>query len=144
MNGVQLFLLGRTLMKIGEQALPDVGRGGNGAVLVVLADVLDSPDSTVGEIAARTRLPQSAVSMAVARLREAGSVVARTDPRDRRRTLLRHANHLSDRVGEVRASTIDDALGRALGTDDTDEIRDVVHALEAMSQRLGLRSAQPG
>ncbi|WP_143120991.1 hypothetical protein [Streptosporangium canum] len=70
--------------------------------------------------------------------------MARTDPRDRRRTLLRHAKHLSDRVGEVRARTIDEALGRALGTDDTDEIRDVVHALEAMSQRLGPQSAQPG
>lgn len=131
-------------MKIGEEALPDVGRGGHGAVLVVLADVLDNPDSTVGEIATRTRLPQSAVSMAVARLRETGSVEARTDPRDRRRTLLSRADHVSDRVAEVRASTVDDALGRALGTDDTNEIGEIVHALELMFQRLGLQSAQPG
>lgn len=143
MNGVQLFLLGRALMKIGEQALPDVGRGGNGAVLVVLADVLDHPDSTVGEIATRTGLPQSAVSMAVARLRETGSVTARTDPRDRRRTLLRRANHVSSRIAEVRASTIDEALGRALGTDDATEIHEVAHTLEALSQRLGPQAPPP-
>lgn len=142
-NGVQLFLLGRTLMKLGEQALPEVGDAGSRAVLVVLADILDNSDSTVGEIAARTGLAQSAVSMAVVRLRETGSVVARTDPRDRRRTLLRHADRVSDRVAEVRAYTVDDAIGRALDTDNTGEIRDVVHALEAVSQRLGLPSGQP-
>lgn len=142
-NGVQLFLLGRTLMKIGEQALPEVGYAGNRAVLVVLADVLDNPDSTVGEIAARTGLAQSGVSMAVVRLRQTGSVVARTDPRDRRRTLLRRTDRVSDRVAEVRAHTVDDAIGRALDTDNTDEIRDVVHALEAVSQRLGLQPGQP-
>lgn len=129
-------------MKIGEQALPDVGRGGNGAVLVTLADVLDHPDSTVGEIAARTGLPQSAVSTAVARLRESGSVVAHTDPRDRRRTLLSRAEHSSDRVTEVHASTIDDALGRALGTDDSAEVHDVERALEALAQRLRLPSTR--
>lgn len=140
MNGVELYLLGRTLMKIGERALPDVGRGGHGGVLVVLSDVLDNPDSTVGEIATRTGLPQSAVSMAVARLREAGSLEAATDPRDRRRTLVRRADHESDRVAQVRETSIDEALGRALGTDDAAEIRTGVAALVDISQRLGLRS----
>ncbi|WP_405492463.1 MarR family transcriptional regulator [Nocardia sp. NBC_00511] len=139
MNGVELFLLGRTLMKIGEQALPDVGRGGHGAVLVVLSDVLDHPDSTVGEIAGRTGLPQSAVSMAVARLREAGSLTARTDERDRRRTLLSRAEQVSDRVAQVRATTVHEELGRALGTADEVAIDEVVRSLAAVSQRLGLR-----
>ncbi|UGT61985.1 MarR family transcriptional regulator [Nocardia asteroides] len=130
-------------MKLGEEALPDVGGGENSAVLVVLADILDNSDCTVGEIATRTGLPQSAVSTAVARLRESGSVVARADPRDRRRTLLRRAEHASDRVAEVRASTVDDVLGDALGTADPEEISAVLHALELLSRRLIRQSGHP-
>ncbi|MFC7649112.1 MarR family transcriptional regulator [Streptosporangium lutulentum] len=87
-NGVELFLLGRTLMKIGEEAMPTEGIGdhstGVRTVLIVVSDLREHPDSSVGEIAKRTGLPQSAVSAAVARLREAGSVVTMTDPGDRR------------------------------------------------------------
>ncbi|MFE3445118.1 MarR family transcriptional regulator [Nocardia sp. NPDC059180] len=140
MNGVELFLLGRALMKVGEQALPDTGDGSHATVLVVLQDVFDHPDAAISEIAGRTGFPQSAVSMAVARLREAGSLVARTDPRDRRRTLLRRATDVSPRVAQVRTMSIDEAIGRALGTDDAAEIREVVHALESVAQRMGLRT----
>ncbi|WP_322975483.1 helix-turn-helix domain-containing protein [Streptomyces sp. NBC_00162] len=88
MNGVELFLLGRTLMKIGEQAMPQVKSGSPGAtrsVLVVLGDLVSHPGATVGEIAERTGLPQSQVSTAVARLETAGSVDTEPDPADRRR-----------------------------------------------------------
>ncbi|MGW2043505.1 MarR family transcriptional regulator [Streptomyces virginiae] len=66
MNGVELFLLGRTLMKIGEQAMPQVKSGSPGAtrsVLVVLGDLVSHPGTTVGEIAERTGLPQSDVQL---------------------------------------------------------------------------------
>ncbi|GAB0106938.1 hypothetical protein JMUB6875_59280 [Nocardia sp. JMUB6875] len=140
MNGVELFLLGRALMKIGEQALPDTGaRTGNRAVLVVLSDVLEHPGTTISEVAARTGLPQSAVSGAVARLRESGSLVAEKDPRDARRTLLEPARELSGRVAEVRATTIDDAVAAAVGGDDPAAVEEVVEALKLLSQRLGVR-----
>ncbi|MER6782498.1 MULTISPECIES: hypothetical protein [unclassified Streptomyces] len=46
MNGVQLFLLGRTLMKIGEEAIPAGGVGkrttGTRSVLIVMLDVYAS------------------------------------------------------------------------------------------------------
>ncbi|MFE3022925.1 MarR family winged helix-turn-helix transcriptional regulator [Nocardia tengchongensis] len=142
MNGVELFLLGRALMKIGEQALPDAGaHGGNRAVLVVLSDVLGHPGTTISEVAARTGLPQSAVSGAVARLRETGSVVAETDPHDRRRSLLEAARDISGRVAEVRATTIDDAVATALGGDDG--IDEVIAALELLSRRLHIRPDGP-
>ncbi|WP_067698876.1 MarR family winged helix-turn-helix transcriptional regulator [Nocardia jejuensis] len=141
MNGVELFLLGRTLMKIGEQALPETGhRTGNRAVLVVLSDILEHADTTISEIATRTGLPQSAVSGAVSRLRETGSVVAEPDPADRRRTLLRRAGRLSTRVAEVRATTIDDALTRALGAGDPVALAEVTAALDTLSRHL---RAQP-
>ncbi|GAB2441859.1 MarR family winged helix-turn-helix transcriptional regulator [Nocardia tengchongensis] len=143
MNGVELFLLGRALMKIGEQALPDTGaHGGNRAVLVVLSDVLAHSGTTISEVAARTGLPQSAVSGAVARLRETGSVVAETDPHDRRRSLLEAARDISGRVAEVRATTIDDAVATALGGGD-DGIDEVIAALDLLSRRLHIRPDSP-
>ncbi|MCK2221834.1 MarR family transcriptional regulator [Actinomadura sp. ATCC 31491] len=145
MNGVELFLLGRTLMKIGEEAMPAEGIGEHSTslrtVLIVISDLRGHPDTTVGEIAARTGLPQSAVSAAVARLRSAGAVLAETDPRDRRRTIIREAPEVSDRVSRVRDTPIDDALAAALGTDDRERVRETVEALEELADRLvpGLR-----
>ncbi|WP_251096306.1 MarR family transcriptional regulator [Streptomyces sp. Caat 7-52] len=144
MNGVELFLLGRTLMKIGEQAMPRVEAGTPGStrsVLVVLGDLVSHPGTTVGEIAARTGLPQSQVSTAVARLEQAGSVDTEPDPADRRRRLIRPAAKPSARVAEVRAATVDDALTAALaGPDgtapDPDAVREVTQALELLARRL--------
>ena len=59
-NGVELFLLGRTLMKIGEDALPEPPggsaryAGSARLVLIVASDIAAHPDTAVGEIAART------------------------------------------------------------------------------------------
>ncbi|GJF32720.1 hypothetical protein KNE206_54200 [Kitasatospora sp. NE20-6] len=140
MNGVQLFLLGRTLMKIGEEAIPtdtlDERPMSTRSVLIVMLDIYAHPDTTVGGIAVRSGLPQSAVSACVARLRESGSVVARTDPRDRRRTLVRRNPEVTDRRAEVASTRIDDALATALGTGDPVEVAEVVALLETLARRL--------
>ncbi|RSN03652.1 MarR family transcriptional regulator [Nonomuraea sp. WAC 01424] len=140
MNGVELFLLGRTLMKIGEQAMPqpkgDGARGSVRTVLVVLGDVVAHPGTTVSEVAARTGLPQSQVSTAVARLESTGSVEGASDPADRRRRLIRPAATPSARVAEVRAATIDDALGAALADPDPGVVGEVVAALEVLARHL--------
>ncbi|MGW1740283.1 MarR family winged helix-turn-helix transcriptional regulator [Nocardia sp. NPDC001965] len=140
MNGVELFLLGRTLMKIGEEAMPTEGlpeyTTSVRAVLIVASDIVENPGSSVGEIASRTGLPQSQVSGCVARLREAGAVVSEPDPADRRRVLVRQAPRASDRVEIVRSTTVDSALAAALDTDDPDDVAGVVAALEALARRL--------
>lgn len=142
MNGVELFLLGRTLMKIGEESLPPppagtAGRGGSDrTVLVVASDIADHPDTTVSEIVARTALPQSQVSSAVARLKEAGSIETVTDPGDRRRALVRQAAQASERVAQVRAAGIDEALVAALGPDEAHRLPEVSQALEVLSRNL--------
>ncbi|MEV0234194.1 MarR family transcriptional regulator [Nonomuraea sp. NPDC050786] len=140
MNGVELFLLGRTLMKIGEEAMPTEGIGEHSTsvrtVLIVASDLRGHPDTTVGEIAARTGLPQSAVSAAVARLRTAGAVITETDPADRRRTIIREAPKVSERVAEVRDTPIDAALAAALGTDDPERVSATVAMLEELAGRL--------
>jgi len=144
MDGVELFLLGRTLMKIGEEALPTAGLGGgHRPVLVVTSDIVAHPDSTVGEIARRTGLPQSAVSTAVARLEEAGSITTATDPRDRRRTVIRPAERISARVAQIRASTIDAAVAAALPTADPAAAAEVLQALDVLARHLRPRGTEP-
>ena len=142
MNGVELFLLGRTLMKIGEAAIPEpeggLTRYGGSvrSVLIVTSDLATHPDSAVGEIAARTGLHQSQVSTAVARLKEAGAVITAPDPADRRRLLVRQAPHISGRVAEVRAGAIDDALTAALDDAAPRQLEEVKDALEILARHL--------
>ncbi|MGI5325565.1 MarR family transcriptional regulator [Actinomadura nitritigenes] len=141
MNGVELFLLGRTLMKIGEEAMPAPRggpAGGTRAVLIVLSDIVGHPDSAIGEIAERTGLPQSQVSTAVARLKKTGSVVTAPDPDDRRRSLVRKADEVSERVAEVRATTIDAALTAALGG--SEHLPEVKNALDVLTRHLSPES----
>ncbi|MFE1952379.1 MarR family transcriptional regulator [Streptomyces sp. NPDC059524] len=162
---VELFLLGRTLMKIGEEALPEPAlgtgtgsrtgggtfRGGTRAVLVVLSDVYAHDDTTVGAIASRTGLPQSQVSGAVARLKESGSIETAPDPADGRRQLIRQAAAVSERVAEVRGAGIEEALATALGASGTasgdttegrrdadadDRLREVTEALAVLARHL--------
>ncbi|MFI6517511.1 MarR family transcriptional regulator [Spirillospora sp. NPDC050679] len=140
MDAVELFLLGRTLMKIGEEALPVEGIGRHSTsvrtVLIVVSDVRAHPGSAVGEIATRTGLPQSAVSAAVARLRDAGAIVTEADPNDRRRLLIQPAPQPSSRVEEVRASPIESALAAALGADDPQRVTEIISLLEELARHL--------
>ncbi|MFD9462524.1 MarR family transcriptional regulator [Streptomyces sp. NPDC060027] len=140
MNGAELFLLGRTLMKIGEEAIPTEGVGPRStstrSMLIVMLDVYAHTDTTVGEVALRTGLPQSAVSACVARLREAGSILTATDPADRRRSLIRRNPEITGRRAEVAASPIDNALGAALDTEDSSTIAETVALLEQLAERL--------
>ncbi|MGW0484056.1 winged helix DNA-binding protein [Nonomuraea sp. NPDC003214] len=140
MNGVDLFLLGRTLMKIGEEALPTEGLGdqpgSTRSVLIVVSDIRAHPGSAISEIVTRTGLPQSAVSAAVARLREAGAVVTEPDARDRRRLRVRPAPELSSRVEQVRSTAIDAALAKALGSDDPHRVAEITALLEELARHL--------
>lgn len=138
MDPVELFLLGRRLMKIAETALPDVGAsaGGNRTTLLTASEIAGHPGSTVGEIATRTGLPQSAISQAVARLVGAGSVVGEPDPADGRRTLLRHVGETSERVAEVRATSIRPALRAATDGADAASLDVIEGALRQLSTAL--------
>lgn len=138
MNGIELALLGRTLMKLGEAAIPTDGIGSHGtseqSVIIVAADIRAHPGTPVKDIAARTGFPQSKVSACVARLREAGAVETATDPADRRRTLVSPAREVSPRVAEVRASDIDAVLTGVLA--DPGALGEVKAALEVLAGHL--------
>ncbi|GLY92698.1 hypothetical protein Airi02_106260 [Actinoallomurus iriomotensis] len=105
-------------------------------MLVVASEIREHPGISVGEIATRTGFPQSKVSACVARLREAGAIVTATDPADRRRLLIHPAPEASTRVAEIRAVSVDRAIGTALGTDDPERVAEVVNALRLLADRL--------
>src|SRR5919199_6202025 len=109
MNALELFLLGRSLMKIAEQAIPTAGSPRlPTAVRSVLLDVFEHPNSSIGEIAARTGFPQSHVSAAVARLQALGGALETTvDPQDRRRTLVRPAAEAHSQAASPASPPID-------------------------------------
>lgn len=127
-------------MKIGEESLPTDGLGdystSTRTVMVALTDLVQHPDSTVGEIASRTGLAQSAVSGAIARLREAGAVETVTDPGDRRRALIRQSSSASERAATVAASSIESALAAAMPDTDAATVAAVHTALETAAARL--------
>jgi DNA-binding MarR family transcriptional regulator len=136
MNAVELYLLGRKLMKLAEEALPKPGTGGPPtSVRMILIDIAEHPDSSVGEIAFRTGFPQSHVSASVARLREFGALVTSIDPRDRRRTLTRVAPGIRQRSQRA-AVPVDSALSAALGSSDPTEVEEVIEALDGLAARL--------
>src|SRR4051794_646123 len=75
MAGFELFMLGRKLMKLGEQAMPETGfRQLSAPARMVLFDIAENPDSSISDVTARVRFPQSQVSACVARLRDNGVV----------------------------------------------------------------------
>ncbi|MEV4536982.1 helix-turn-helix domain-containing protein [Asanoa sp. NPDC049518] len=141
MTPVEIILLGRTLMKIGEQALPapEDGSppGGERTVVIVMTDIYENPGTTVGEVARRTGLPQSAVSGSVARLRSVGSVISEPDPKDRRRQLLARNPELTPRRRTVATATVDEAVAAALGDEHSPaDLAAVLAALETLGDRL--------
>jgi DNA-binding MarR family transcriptional regulator len=142
MNGLELFLLGRKLMKLGEQAMPRAGfRRLPASVQSIVFDVFEHPNSSIGEITARTGFPQSHVSASVARLQKAGGLVTTVDPRDRRRTLVSPAPEVvagiaSHALAAQVSAPIDDVLAKALDTSDPSTVGELVATLESLAARL--------
>jgi DNA-binding MarR family transcriptional regulator len=138
MNGLELFLLGRRLMKLGEEAIPSSGfRDLPTSVRSVLVDVFSHPGSSVSEIASRTGFPQSHVSMSVAKLRELGALETEIDPADRRRTLVSPTEGALERSTVRGSEPVDATLRAAMGVQATDAaMAQALAALDLMASVL--------
>ena len=137
MHALDLHLLGRRLMKIGERAMRGPGAPAIPSGLrLIVTDITEHSDSAIGEIAARTGLPQSYVSTSVARLRDRGAVETAGDPRDGRRTLVRLTKAVPARAARRGAAPVDAVLAEEAGLADPAEI---IAALETLL--AGLRRA---
>jgi DNA-binding MarR family transcriptional regulator len=136
-NGLELFLLGRKLMKLGEEAIPPSGfHQMPASVRSVLVDVYEHPGSSVSEITARTGFPQSHVSASVTRLREAGGLITATDPADRRRTVVSPNPEVRRGASSMLWEPVDAVLARAIGTGDPGQTAEAVAALELLARLL--------
>lgn len=140
-NGIDLYRLGRRLMKLGIEALPDSGfKTLPSSHRMVLIDVFENPGSSISEITARTGFPQSHVSTAVAKLRDDGVFVTATDPSDRRRTLVRRSPQSVSGARRVRAP-IEPVLANALGKARVGEVAALIDELEQVAGRLDTSTA---
>ncbi|XVQ14482.1 MarR family winged helix-turn-helix transcriptional regulator [Spirillospora sp. CA-255316] len=137
MDGFELYQLGRKLIKLGEQAMPEAGFGRLRATArAVLFDIAENPDSSISDVTARVGFMQSQVSACVARLRDNGVVETVTDPLDRRRTLVRLTTEAMSQASERPPAEIDTALAKAIGTTDLAEIERVKNALDVLADLL--------
>jgi DNA-binding MarR family transcriptional regulator len=134
MNPMSLYLLGRRLMQIAEESLPQGKMAKSGRLVYV--DVAYHPNSSITEITDRTAFPQSLVSSAVARLRGMGLLESEPDPLDRRRTLVRTTDTRRAIEGRLAATSIDDSIANELSDDDRVELIVVMAAIELLSRVL--------
>jgi len=137
MDGFELFQLGRTLMKLGEQAMPQGGfRQLSAPTRAVLFDIAENPDSSINDITGRVRFPQSQVSVCVARLRDNGVVETVTDPADRRKTLVRLTAATVRRMADRPSAQIDAALAEAVDGTDPADVERAKNALATLAELL--------
>jgi DNA-binding MarR family transcriptional regulator len=137
MDALELYRLGRRLMKIGEHAIAgsEPARVPSG-VRLILEDIATHPSSTIGEITTRTGFPQSHVSASVARFRERGAVETEVDPDDGRRTLVRlHPDFLRS-TAERGAVPVEEALSEALDISDARVLAEIIATLESLAGRV--------
>lgn len=133
MNGLQLYLLGHKLMRIGLEALPAGSplRGLSPAAELILTDVLQHPGTSVGEIAQRTSLPQDYVSASVFRLADGGLLETGLAPGGCQDITLNRALQLQTVGGSV-----DAALASVLDTHDAEQVNEVTATLESLARRV--------
>jgi SAM-dependent methyltransferase len=136
MDGFQLFDLGRKLMQIGEDAIPDptgIRRLPIG-VRQVMTDVFEHPGTSAAGIADRTGFPPSHVATSLVALCNAGALQTVDDPDRPGRTALRPVprHGPADRA----AAQVDDRLAAAAGLQDPEQIKELVGALETLVRRL--------
>ncbi|WP_326954064.1 MarR family winged helix-turn-helix transcriptional regulator [Amycolatopsis sp. NBC_01286] len=138
MDGVELFQLGRRLMRAGEAALkgPDESGRVPPGVTLIMMDVVEHPGSAVREIVARTGFPQGHVSTCVARLRERGVVETTVDPADGRRTLVTAAAGFVKQVASHRGAPVDAALAEVTGIEDPRDVAEVIAVLDSLARKV--------
>jgi DNA-binding MarR family transcriptional regulator len=141
MNGLELFLLGRKLAKMGIETIPSSALNEfPPSAQAVLIDVLEYPNSSIGEIAKRTELPQSQVSAAATMLEERCLLETVSDPKDGRRTLVRGAPGVGRKIRKKVDVSIDQTLADALASTDPNDLAQALEALEFLSLRLTPRA----
>jgi DNA-binding MarR family transcriptional regulator len=141
MNGLELFLLGRKLAKMGIETIPSSALNEfPPSAQAVLIDVLEYPNSSIGEIAKRTELPQSQVSAAATMLEERCLLETVSDPNDGRRTLVRGAPGVGRKIRKKVDVSISQTVADALASTNPNDLAQALEALEFLSLQLTPRA----
>jgi SAM-dependent methyltransferase len=137
-NGVELYLLGQRLLRIGGDALSEDSRLRrlSPSAWLIMADAVLYRGTTVSEIARRTGLPQDHVSASVSRLAADGLLETGVAPNGRQSISAHHALRL-----EEAGASADSALAAALDTQDAGQVREFAAALESLSRRLSVATS---
>lgn len=149
MNALQLFLLGRKLSKLGQAAIRGSAAGElHPSLLLVLQDIFTHKDSSIGEIAGRTGLPQSYVSSTVKQLRARAVLDTAADPEDGRCTLVRVSGTFSRRLAFLGMARVEEVVAGALPGCEPEEVSAVLANLDSLCRCFGIqgyggRSARP-
>ena len=145
MDALDLFQLGRWLTKLGEETMRPAGAEPSPpGQRLILIDTFAYPDSSVGDIAKRTGLPQSYVSEVVAKLRGVGALETRVDLNDRRRTLVKVSDSLPPTVAGLGAKPVDDLIAEALGEVPRDRAAELIASLEEVAACLRITLGASG
>jgi DNA-binding MarR family transcriptional regulator len=135
-DGGQLHRLGRRLIEMSRAA---TGQAGDLELtpgqVAVLEDVIEHPDSSVGEIHERTGFVQSHVSVSVAKLKERGLVETKPDPADRRRVRVHVTKEAMDAIMRRSNRGIGGAVARAV--QDPARTERVIALLDELAELLG-------
>lgn len=94
---------------------------------IVVRDVVESPGSSIQEIAHRVGMVQSMVSKAIAQSEKRNWVRREVDVRDRRRTLIYPTDFLMHRMGPRLEKTLDEVLDTLFGDELSAEDRTHLH-----------------
>ncbi|WP_089157671.1 MarR family winged helix-turn-helix transcriptional regulator [Micromonospora sp. NBS 11-29] len=132
MDGFELYELGRTLARIGEDAIPAPSgsrRLAPGA-LTVMTDVFEHPETSVSEIAGRTGFSSSRVAAFLATLSDLGAVTTAADPEFPGRRVVRPVPRHGAAPG------VDEQLATAAGIQDPGQVKDLIGTLEELARRL--------
>jgi DNA-binding MarR family transcriptional regulator len=135
MNGLDLYLLGRKLMKLGMDAIPSSGfHELPASARAVIADVFEHPGTTISEIVERTELPQSQVSASVLKLSNLKAFTTSIDPVDRRKTIVSPSPGIKQKAQKRADVSIEPTFKKILH--DRDDFANVVNALEMLAAKL--------
>jgi DNA-binding MarR family transcriptional regulator len=129
-----LYILGRALTDVAFRATGAAEQGLSASEFAVLQDVFDHEPTPISAITSRTGVAQSRVSTAVQHLAHRGYVMTRSEPSDRRKTIVEVTEMVRTEGARVRQLDISQALAPVFDGCDAAEREWVMSALERLTQ----------
>lgn len=129
-----LFILGRALTDVAFRATGAAEQGLSASEFAVLQDVFEHEPTPISAIVARTGVAQSRVSTAVQHMTDRGWLMTRSDPSDRRKTMVGVTEKVRAEGARIRELDVGEALAPLFDGCDADQREWAVAALERITK----------